>query len=196
MKFRLFVVLLAFLASCKSEVYDATPETGSPVCDTIDYTTQIKPLFDTHCNSCHFDGGTAPGNFTELSVIQNQKDRIKVRAVIEGTMPPGGPMSDAERELLGAWIDCGAIGQEGDQDVSYATDIDPIMKTYCTACHTNNGTAPGDFNVYADVKNAVDNKNLEVRVFDTQDMPPAPQTMQDQDKRKLKKWLDAGAPNN
>ena len=103
-----FVLIIVF--SCKKEVFDTTPDTIDPACDTITYVKHIQAIFVQKCISCHIAGGTGPGDYTKLENIKNQKDRIKVRAVIEGTMPESGPMTKQERELLGKWIDCGTKG--------------------------------------------------------------------------------------
>ncbi|MGB0402521.1 MAG: hypothetical protein ACPGEG_00400 [Salibacteraceae bacterium] len=198
---RLFWVIPLFIMgviSCKKIAHDVTPETDDPNCDTIIYSTHIKPIFDTHCNGCHFLGGPGPGDFTKLENIQAQKDRIKVRAVIDGTMPASAPIPDDQRELLGFWIDCGALPGEIIPDsisVSYANDIKQIMDSACVVCHNGGGFAPGDFRLYDDVKNAVDNKNLEGRVFVIQDMPQN-DTLTVNERQTLKDWLDAGSPNN
>ena len=191
-------ILIISVASCEKNAYDTTPKTGDTNCDTIIYSTHIKPIFDNHCNGCHFLGGPGPGDYTKLENIQSQKDRIKVRAVIEGTMPASAPIPANERELLGFWIDCGALPGEVVQPtigVSFANDIKPIMDSACVVCHNPRGIGPGDYTLYEEVKNAVDNKNLEGRVFVIQDMPQG-DTLTSIERQNLKDWLDAGSPNN
>ncbi|MBD78819.1 MAG: hypothetical protein CL840_07855 [Crocinitomicaceae bacterium] len=170
-----------------------TEPVTDPACDTLLYEKQMKSLFDNNCIACHFAGGPAPGDFTKLSVIKDQKDRIKFRAVEAGTMPPSGPMSDKEKEMLGKWIDCGTKGNEVYNGPVFMNDVDSIFIKQCNACHTSGGSAPGNYTIYDTVKQAIESKNLEHRVFIVQDMPPS-DTLTKSERVKLKEWLDAGYP--
>jgi mono/diheme cytochrome c family protein len=196
------IMSLGFLVfvACKKEVYDTTPPPSSPQCDTIQFSKHIKPLFDTHCISCHQAGGTGPGDFTDFSVIQAKKDAIKDRVGVRKDMPPNGPLPQEEIDLLITWIDCGAKPDSTGpppppKGPSYKTEIAPIFAKKCNGCHSGSGPGPGNFAIYDTVKFAVDNRNLEGRVFVRQDMPPSDTLSLDQ-RIKLKNWLDAGAPNN
>jgi len=72
--------------------------------------------------------------------------------------------------------------------VTYSGFVQPLVSGKCGGCH------PG-YTSYAGLKVVVDNGKLNNRVLVKQDMPPAgPLSPADRDK--LKKWLDAGAPNN
>ena len=92
--------------------------------------------------------------------------------------------------------------------VSYLNDIRPILMTYCFGtgpqrCHvtnTNQG-ANGDFTTYAGIKAKADNGSLEARVLNPLGgMPPSyttgPIPVTEEDKLKIRYWIDAGAPNN
>jgi hypothetical protein len=73
--------------------------------------------------------------------------------------------------------------------VTYAGYVKPLLDAKCGAsCH------PGYMN-YAGLKVVVDNGNFNNRVLVKKDMPPAG-ALSATDLAKLKKWLDAGAPNN
>jgi len=68
----------------------------------------VKNLIAAKCQSCHnntlVNGGM---NFqSECNIITN-KDRIKVRAVDEGTMPQTGPLTQSEKNIITDWINGG-----------------------------------------------------------------------------------------
>jgi hypothetical protein len=46
-------------------------------------------------------------NWTVNCNIVTNKARIKVRAVDQGTMPPSGPLSQADKDKINAWINAG-----------------------------------------------------------------------------------------
>lgn len=70
--------------------------------------TEVKTLVAAKCQSCHNNGLANGGmNFqVECNIITN-KARIKVRAVDEGTMPATGPLTQAEKDIISAWITAG-----------------------------------------------------------------------------------------
>lgn len=90
-----------------------------------DYATQVQPLFAKHCASCHGDvkqkAGLRLGSGSQalkgsingpVVVAKNAKASKLVQALKgEGDlerMPPAGPLTDAEIELISRWIDAGA----------------------------------------------------------------------------------------
>jgi uncharacterized membrane protein len=81
---------------------DATPDAGAPV--SID---QIQPIVAARCATCH-SGITAPlgVRLGTREEILARIDDIERQAVLTEAMPPGNAtgMTEAERELLGAWI--------------------------------------------------------------------------------------------
>lgn len=70
--------------------------------------TAMKNLISTRCQSCHnsaqANGGVSFSN--ECNIILKQ-DRIKVRAVDEGTMPQAGPLSASDKAIITNWINGG-----------------------------------------------------------------------------------------
>jgi mono/diheme cytochrome c family protein len=194
---------MIFAMACKKEVYDTTPTPDTPGCDTIKFNEHVKPLFDKYCVSCHFAGGTGPGDFTDFTVIQDKKDAIKDRVGVRKDMPPANNPQPTQEEidLMVTWIDCGAKADTGSapppppKGPSYKTEIDTIISAKCGGCHNGSGFGPGNFTIYDTLKWAIDNRNLESRVFVRQDMPKNDTLSLDQ-RIKLKQWLDIGAPNN
>jgi uncharacterized membrane protein len=68
----------------------------------------VKALMQANCQSCH-NNTTANGgmNWTVDCNIVANKDRIKVRAVDLGTMPPTGPLAQSEKDKITDWINAG-----------------------------------------------------------------------------------------
>ena len=70
--------------------------------------TAVKTLMAANCQSCHNNTIANGGmNWTVDCNIVINKTRIKARAVDEGTMPPTGPLAQAEKDKITAWINAG-----------------------------------------------------------------------------------------
>jgi hypothetical protein len=70
--------------------------------------TAIKSLMTAKCQSCHNDTNKQGGmNWTVDCNIVTHKSNIKNRAVDLGTMPPTGPLTDAEKAVITDWINAG-----------------------------------------------------------------------------------------
>lgn len=70
--------------------------------------TDVKQLIQIHCVSCHAPGGQQPTpNFTVDCNIVSNAARIRERAVVLGTMPPSGPLSQSEKDKISAWVTAG-----------------------------------------------------------------------------------------
>jgi hypothetical protein len=74
----------------------------------VSYADQVRPILDTSCqtSNCHGDNASIP-TFATYSDVAARADDIKFRTS-SGTMPPAGPLPDAEIELIAAWVDQGA----------------------------------------------------------------------------------------
>lgn len=70
--------------------------------------TDVKDLLQSKCVTCHQPGGQQPvPNFTvDCNIVVNAA-RIRERAVVQGTMPPTGPLTQAEKDIISAWITAG-----------------------------------------------------------------------------------------
>jgi hypothetical protein len=83
-------------------------------------------------------------------------------------------------------------------NASYSSDIKKIIKFYCLnhGCH-GSGDSNGDFSTYEGLKDKADNGRLRERVLNNRDMPRRDLgIITIDDLRKIKCWLDSGAPNN
>ncbi len=73
--------------------------------------------------------------------------------------------------------------------VTYSAYVKPLLDAKCgTSCHAS-------YMNYNGLKVVIDNGNFNNRVLVKKDMPPAG-ALGTTDLAKLKRWLDAGAPNN
>lgn len=70
--------------------------------------TAAKSVIGTVCVTCHTANGQQPNpNFTiDCNIVANAQS-IKLRAVDLGTMPPTGPLSQADKDKISAWVAAG-----------------------------------------------------------------------------------------
>ncbi len=98
---------------------DATSTRTEPACGTdppLSFENFGGPFFLNWCTGCHSSAlaegvrGDAPleVNFDTLEGIRAHSGLIRLRAVHATEMPPAGGPHDADRELLGRWLACGA----------------------------------------------------------------------------------------
>ena len=74
----------------------------------VSYANEIRPIIDTNCqlSSCHGDNPGIP-SFATYPDVQANASGIKFKTS-SGSMPPGGPLPDAEVQLISDWVDQGA----------------------------------------------------------------------------------------
>lgn len=74
----------------------------------VSYASEIRPIIDTNCqlSNCHGDWQGIPSFATYADVSANANG-IKFRTG-NGSMPPAGPLPDAEVQLISDWVDQGA----------------------------------------------------------------------------------------
>jgi hypothetical protein len=87
-------------------------------------------------------------------------------------------------------VDCKSINS------GFTSDIKPLIAGACLAsgCH-NSGSVYGDFTNYSGIKAKVDNGSFENRVIQKKDMP-LNKRFTNEELKKIKCWLNAGAPEN
>ena len=110
---RLTVVLLAGCTGSKPDSDTGCPNDLPAACpaDVPDYGTDIAPIIEDRCLSCHSPGGegSVGHDFTTYQTLYNQQTDV-LSQVYGCKMPPSGatPLSTAERTLLLDWLVCGA----------------------------------------------------------------------------------------
>lgn len=103
------VVSLASLACSKSDDSD-NPNPPSDNCSGTPgpLFTSVKAIINAQCVSCHQAGGQASfAPFTNNCNIVAQSANIRTRAVVQGNMPPSGPLSQADKDKINAWVAAG-----------------------------------------------------------------------------------------
>ena len=119
--FQLLVVITLSLMTF-SCYYDEFPEEASlPIPTNVSYQSDIQPLFNQNCISCH-GGNTAPdlrsgnsysalinGGFVIPSDVENSILYKSLKGDGARLMPPSGELSAAKINLVRSWIASGAL---------------------------------------------------------------------------------------
>ena len=93
---------------------------------SVDYETEIQPIFDNNCGNCHLgnsSGGLNLSNYQNLMsgsddgavvIPGNHEQSILWDEINSGDMPQGNnpELSDEEIDLIAQWIDEGALPEE------------------------------------------------------------------------------------
>jgi hypothetical protein len=67
----------------------------------------VRNLMIVKCGSCHFNGNASGSvNFDDKCNIVTKWDRINIRCVVQGTMPPT-PLTTAEKQTITDWVNAG-----------------------------------------------------------------------------------------
>lgn len=79
---------------------------------------------------------------------------------------------------------------------SYVSDIKPIINANClsSGCH-NAGSNHGDFTAYDGLKRVASSGSLERKVVVEKTMPVSSE-LSFEERKKIKCWINSGAPNN
>ena len=113
----LALALVLALVACGSEG-DDDDDTGPSACEEsiLSYDNFGDPFMRNWCTGCH-SSDLAEGmrqdaptnvNFDSREGILLWRDRIELRALDQGTMPPTAGPGDGEKALLREWLSCGA----------------------------------------------------------------------------------------
>ena len=101
MKKRIFgmLVISVFIWSCSKT---NTSPSYTPDCTGAakSFSSDVRPLIQSSCSGCH-------SNFSGYSQISGSKASIRSR-IVSGSMPQGGSLSDAQKNIIVCWIDNGA----------------------------------------------------------------------------------------
>ncbi len=120
MKHPVYLLLLFFLAAAciKSDIGDPGGGTGTGGGNNLDcsvvtnksFSADVNPIIQTRCATanCHAAGSTnSPGPLTTYPEIFAARDKIR-NVISLSTMPPGTPLTTAQRGYIICWIDSGA----------------------------------------------------------------------------------------
>lgn len=194
------------------------PATSTCSADTVYFQQQVLPIFISNCamSGCH-DAATHEEGLTLNSYSNIMAGGIRAgnpgnsklyRVITDGSMPPQpySKLSQDQISLLNKWITQGAKNNScvdaacDTANVTFASSIKPIVANQCQGCHSGSSAGGGyDLTTYTGIKAVVDNGKLWGSVnFLTgySAMPKGGTRLSTCALTKIKKWIDAGAPNN
>jgi len=203
------VVALLFLSTCTYKSFD--PE----VC----FQTNILPIFITKCamSGCHDGQGRVKYNLTNYDGIMagvvprhplRSQNYTSIISVFGGkpSMPRKAPaLSQKDVRLINAWISMGAqntsncISSCDTNSFTYSKTIVPILTTWCTGCHQSGNAGGGyDLSNYNGVVNSIAGNKLlgSIQHLVGYHNMPIGTKLSDCEITQIKKWVNAGYPNN
>ncbi len=105
MKTKLAILSLAtfsFLSCTKDKTSDCTEQ--------ISFSTQVLPMIQNNCVSCHDVGATAPTLTTHAEISANATSVLNTLNGTPVLMPQGGPaLNDSLIKQFSCWIDQGKL---------------------------------------------------------------------------------------
>jgi uncharacterized membrane protein len=199
------------------------PPTQASSCsaDTAYFQQQVLPIFISNCamSGCHDAATQQKGlNLTNYNGIRNEVrpgnlNNSKIWERINETdpskrmpRPPRNPLTQDQKDIIRKWILQGAINNScasascDTLNVTYSTSIRNIISNKCQGCHSSSAPAGGfDYTTYAGVKARVNDGKLWGAVNHLPGYSPMPKNgakLSTCELAQIKKWIDAGAPNN
>ncbi len=208
---------------------DTIPENpgGGTPCDpdVVYFDLQILPILQSRCafSGCHNDASAQdgvrltsyesvmatadvrPGNpggsdLYEVLVEDDEDDRMP--------RPPNPRLSQDQIALIRKWIQQGAkdltcdanSGQCNTQNMSFASDIRPIIQNSCQGCHSGSAPSGGiNLSTHGGIAAVAANGRLFGAISHQAGFTPMPfggNRLPQCTIDKIKSWIDAGAPNN
>ena len=188
---------------------------------TICFETNVLPIFVSNCakGGCHDAITKAKGlrydTYGEImqTIRSNEPNNseawkliLEDRADKRMPPPPAQPLTKAQKDSIYKWIVQGALNTSNCSNncdttfFTYAGAVLPTLQSSCIGCHS--GTPPSgnvDLSTYANVKVvALNGKLLGVISHATgfPQMPKGGNKLPDCKITQIRKWIDAGAPNN
>ncbi len=107
-----FLLLIGLLHSCEDNT-DAPEPTPAFNCATTEltYEADIRAIVQSNCATpgCHVSG-FANGDFTSFDEVQLAVNDGSFRSsvLVSRVMPPSGPLSQNDRDLIDCWLEAGA----------------------------------------------------------------------------------------
>ncbi len=214
------VLVLLGLFACEEEGTPVDPFEGRPV-DTaqVCFVQQVLPIFLTKCafSGCHDSRTKADGyDLSSYDAImrkgirpgdpKHSKIYTSLIATGEDRMPPAPypPLPEDEILVIRNWILQGAQNTDCSGGVcdtlnmSYASDIEPILRSYCIGCHS--GTSPSG-GILLDNYQSVKTIALSGRLYGAvahlpgyKAMPPGGSSLDSCAIAKIGAWVRQGCP--
>jgi uncharacterized membrane protein len=216
---RAFLLIIAVLAvaSCKHESQNPDDPTGTA--DDICFERDILPIFQSNCamSGCHDASTQANGvQLTSYSTIMNTGEiepgkpnsSEAYREIANGKMPPYGytPLRQAQKDLLYKWIADGAKNGVDcpstcdSNTYTYSGAVSKIMAQRCVGCHSGSNASGGiDLSSHAAVKAQATRGALLGSIQGKSPwkfMPQGGTSLSDCEIAQIRKWMEAGTPND
>lgn len=193
-------------------------------CDStkIYFQQQVLPVLLSNCamsgchdNASHQDGVilTSYENvITTAEVRPGRPDNSELYEVLIETdpddrmpRPPRSPLTNAQIATIRKWIEQGALNLSCQNscdttNFSFAAIIKPIITNNCQGCHSGAAASGGiDLTTYNSIKVKVTDGRLWGAISHYTGYSPMPKNaakLSDCDLTKIRKWIEAGSPNN
>ena len=131
---------------------------------SVDYNSQIQPIFNNYCGNCHLgnsSGGLNLSNYNNLMSsntvvagnhqISSLYDRITRPDSQPGDMPPSGSLSQEDIDLIAQWIDEGALEFPANECDEGYTFIDDFPQNTCIPLDGSNCFYTQDIDALQDI---------------------------------------------
>ncbi len=131
---------------------------------SVDYNSQIQPIFNNYCGNCHLgnsSGGLNLSNYNNLMSsntvvagnhqISSLYDRITRPDSQPGDMPPSGSLSQEDIDLIAQWIDEGALEFPANECDEGYTFIDDFPQNTCIPLDGSNCFYTQDIEALQDI---------------------------------------------
>jgi ribosomal protein S16 len=195
---------------------DTIPSGTTGVC----FTKDVLPIFQSYCAKagCHDAASTNDykldnyDNIMKRGITAYNASNSKIYRVIITTDPgdimpqPGNlPLSQAQKDIIKKWIDEGAKNTACTSTCdpglfTYSGFVQPILQRSCAGCHSGTAASGGiNLTVFNTVKAVALNGRLYGAITHATGYKPMPNTsskLSDCEITQIKKWIDAGAPQN
>lgn len=190
--------------------------------DPVCFESDVQPIITTNCtgSGCHNSVDRVKGRdySSYQGIIRDVKagdyhnsELYQVMVATFGVMPPSpnDRVSTSDIRTIALWIEQGATNEtcstaacDTSGVMSYAADVKPLLQGSCalSGCHT--GSAPASnisYATWAQTKTSALDGSLYGSIVQDGSysyMPKGSSKFSNCNIAKIKKWIDAGAPNN
>ncbi len=215
---------ITLLISCKHEIpLDPNNPPGGGADTGICFKNDILPIFQTRCAftaGCHNATDRSEGyqldsydNIVARGIDKGNAAKSKIYEVITDDnpdkimpQPPNAPLTTAQKALIARWINEGAKNTTtcsascDSSTFTYSNGVKPILETHCLGCHGGTAASGGSIKLgtYSDVKAQVTANALYPSITHTGGVPMPQNGTKISDCKivVIRKWIEAGTPNN
>jgi hypothetical protein len=201
----------------------STPPTVTCSADTVYFQQQVLPIFISNCSLSGCHDVTSHRDGVILTDYQNIINTGDIRPFRPGDSevyekitdhdpddrmppPPRNPLSSSQINTIYKWIMQGAKNNScqatvcDSGNVTYNNTIKPLVANKCLGCHSSSAPAAGyDFSQHAVLKARAMDGKLWGSVNHNPGFSPMPKNglkLTACELTQVRKWIDAGAPNN